>query len=81
MARSPASEHMTIRPEPVIMSERFAKALQDAGIVDDGHICRVVIDAQSGHALMVHVEYFGDEKILNVVRVLDGIEIHTQAGG
>jgi hypothetical protein len=30
---------------------------------------------------MVHVEYFGDEKILNVVRVLDGIEIHTQAGG
>lgn len=75
-----SSDHMAVRPDPVITSERFAKALQDAGILDDGHVRRVVIDAQAGHVLMLHVEYFGDEKLLNVVRTLDGAEVHTQAG-
>ena len=61
---------------PVITSEAFAQKLVDLGIVEEiGLIRRLVVDAQAGHALMVHVEYFGDERWLEVTRTLDGVEV------
>jgi hypothetical protein len=63
----------------IITAEKFAAALQAAGVLDSTQrVRRVVIDAQAGHMLMIHVEYFGDERVLSVVPTLDGAEI-TQA--
>jgi hypothetical protein len=60
----------------------FVKALTDAGIVPD-YCRRVVIDCQAGHAIMIHYEVFGDER-LNDAPVLDavfelGLQIKTEA--
>jgi hypothetical protein len=63
----------------VITSEAFAQKLIDLGIVENlGRIRRVVIDAQGGHVLIVHVEYHGDTRWLEVIRTLDGVEVRTQ---
>jgi len=62
----------------VIASEAFAKALADAGIIrDPDRIARIVIDAQAGHVVVMHVQYFGDERLLKVAQSLDGIEISS----
>jgi hypothetical protein len=39
---------------------------------------RVVIDIQSGHVPVVHIERYGDEKMLDVVRSLAGVEIERE---
>ena len=70
---------MTTETPRKITSRAFAEALANAGIIRDLNLVRrIVVDAQAGHALRVYVEYFGDERWLNVVHVLDGIEITTQ---
>lgn len=62
-----------------ILSNEFGQALADAGIIDDpGRVRRIVVDAQAGHALVVYVEYFGDERWLNVAQTLEGVEVTTQ---
>jgi len=66
---------MQDRPK-AITSERFHEALVAAGVVRAGErIRRVVIDAKAGEAVILHVERFGDERLLDVVRGLEGIEI------
>jgi hypothetical protein len=60
----------------IIPSERFGQALAEAGIIDDlSLVRRIVIDAEAGHAVRMHVEYYGDERLLRVAQALDGIEI------
>jgi hypothetical protein len=62
----------------VITADRFGQALADAGIIEDiNQVRRIVIDAQSGHAVMLYVERYGDERLLKVAQTLDGIEIST----
>jgi hypothetical protein len=62
----------------VIMGEVFGRAVADAlGLGDGSGIRRIVIDAQAGRELKGHVEHYGDERLLNVVPLLDGVEVHT----
>lgn len=61
-----------------ITSNEFYIALRDAGILreEDG-AKRVVIDANEHDAVMIYVERYGDERLLNVVTTLNGIEISS----
>lgn len=59
-----------------ITGDQFFKALLAADVFRDGEsVRRVVIDAQAGHALIIHVERYGDERMLSVVPTLEGVEI------
>lgn len=59
-----------------ITSDAFFKALIAADVFRDGEsVRRVVIDAQAGHGLMVHVERWGDDRMLEIAPVLTGIEV------
>jgi hypothetical protein len=49
-------------------------ALREAGIADD-NTRRVVIDLRPGHLPVVHIERFGDDKLLSVALALGGVEI------
>jgi myo-inositol-1-phosphate synthase len=58
------------------MSEKVTDALVAAGILTDAHrISRIVIDLQPGMVPVLHVRYFGDERLLDVVETLDGTEV------
>jgi hypothetical protein len=59
-------------------SQEVFDALKQAGIVRDGdYVRRVVIDIHVERPVVVHVERYGDERLLDVVRMLDGVEIRT----
>jgi len=63
-----------------IVSREFAQALADVGIIQGlGNVRRIVVDAQAGEPLRFYVEYYGDERWLNVTQALDGIEVTTTA--
>jgi hypothetical protein len=65
-----------------VSAERFHEALVAAGVVRRGdRIRRVVIGAQMGHALVMHVERIGDSRLLDVVPTLDGVQIKSGQGG
>jgi hypothetical protein len=60
-------------------SQKVFDALKEAGIIRDGdYVRRVVIDINVDCAVVVHVERYGDERLLNLVRTLDGIEIRRE---
>jgi len=62
-----------------IRSEAFAEALAHAGIIHDlGNVHRIVVDALAGEPLRVYVEYYGDERWLNVTPALDGVQVTTR---
>ena len=68
---------MTQTPRKITASE-FGKALADAGIISDlENVRRIVIDAKAGEPLRFYVEYFGDERWLNVAQFLKGIVVTT----
>lgn len=68
---------MTTTPRK-ITSREFGQALATAGIVRDiENVRRIVIDAEAGELLRLYVEYFGDERWLNVALALDGVEVIT----
>jgi ABC-type Fe3+-hydroxamate transport system substrate-binding protein len=52
-------------------------ALAGLGI-DTQNTRRVVIDIQASHAPVVHVELFGSDKVIDVVRTLSGVEIERK---
>ena len=59
-----------------ILAETFARALEAAGVLDNFDTTkRVVIDANAGDVVMVYVERYGDERLLQVALTLDGVEI------
>ena len=52
-------------------------ALKEAGIIhDDDYVRRVVIDVCVGRAVVVHVERYGDVRLLRVIRGMTGVEVH-----
>lgn len=63
-----------------IMADRFYRALIDADVIRDGEsIRRIVIDIQAMQAVVMYVERWGDERLLDVVPTLDGVEIREGA--
>lgn len=59
-----------------ITTKRFWEALVAAGVFrDDEYIARIVIDAQVGNAVVMYVQRYGDERLLQVAQTLEGIEI------
>ncbi len=65
----------------MISSDKFMKALIAADVFRDGEsVRRVIIDAQAGHAIVIHVERFGDDRVLNIAPVLTGVEIREVTG-
>lgn len=62
-------------PHP-IHARAFLQALHDAGILGrDERVRRVVIDAHIDRAVIMHVERFGDERLLAVAASLNGVQI------
>lgn len=52
------------------------EALKDAGIIRDGdYVRRVIIDICVEHAVVIYVERYGDERLLDLIRTMDGIEV------
>ena len=65
----------TERPK-VVTGRAVILALIAAGVLpDDQRTRRVVIDLQPDQAALIYVEYFGDERLLQVAQTLDGVEI------
>ncbi len=62
-----------------MMSDELLAALVELTGSEPGMIRRVVIDINAGAVPIVHIERFVDDKVLRVVRALDGIEISTEA--
>ena len=58
----------------IVLSDKVIVALRALGI-DTNMVRRVVIDLQAGHAVVIHIERFGDDRILEVVRALEGVEV------
>lgn len=62
-----------------IHSNKFHAALVAAGVIRaDEYYRRIVIDAQQGQAVVIYAERYADERLLDVVLTLDGIEIREQ---
>lgn len=67
----------TVKPRR-IMSESLWPAFVKAGLFpDDGAVRRVVIDVQAGEPVVMYVEMWGDERLLDVVPTLEGIEVRV----
>ena len=63
----------------VIYGSKFAQALLDAGVIRaEDRVRRVVIDASADGPIVMYVERYGDERLLEVVTSLDGVEIHER---
>jgi hypothetical protein len=53
----------------------FIEALCKTLGVDPSLTYRIVIDIQGHAGVTVHIEQRGDDKLLNVIRTLDGVDI------
>ncbi len=65
-------------PPKVVTSETVFKAMAETGMFDftDGNaVRRVVIDLHAGSVPVVHVELHGDERLLDVVPSLAGVQV------
>jgi hypothetical protein len=63
------------RPK-LITDRQFHKALVDAGVIRaDESYRRIVIDSQANSAVIMYLERYGDERMLQVTQTLDGVEI------
>lgn len=72
---------MTDHPKR-IRSEVLFAALAATGMFDltsGDQVRRVVIDLVSGQVPVIHIEMTGDERLLDVVRSLDGLEVTRPA--
>lgn len=58
-----------------VTSDPVFEALVAAGVLDTTNVRRVVIDLQVGKPALIHVEQVGADKLLDVVRHLDGVDI------
>lgn len=59
-----------------IMGRRFIQALLDAGVVSrEDRVRRLVVDAHADGSVVLYVERYGDERLLDVVTTLDGVQI------
>jgi len=59
-------------------SQQIWDALRDAGIVrENDYVRRVIIDINVTAAVVIYIERYGDERLLDVIRTLDGAVIRT----
>jgi hypothetical protein len=70
----------TDRPKRIHWSsEDLFSALKDAGIVQDSdYVRRVVIDVCVGRDVMVHVERYGDDRLLRVISGMTDVDVHCE---
>ena len=60
----------------------FFEALHKAGLISDpGAVDRVVIDAQRGRPVAIHVKQVADSTVLRVAPLLDGLALDPVDGG
>lgn len=60
----------------VIHGKKFVDALLESGIITkDERVRRVVIDVNWDGAVVMHVERYGDSRLLEVIPALTGLEI------
>lgn len=66
---------------PRLTADSLHAALVEAGVIRSGEaIRRIVIDAKAGSIVVIHLERWGDARLLDVVRTLDGVEIRERPG-
>ncbi len=58
-----------------LTATRFVRVLCEALGLEPNNTRRIVIDINADCLPIVHVELFGDEKVLDVMRQLEGVEI------
>lgn len=59
-----------------ITSDRFHRELVAAGVVrGDEAIRRIVIVAEAGDSVRMYVERFGDDRLVEVLKHTEGIEV------
>lgn len=63
-----------------VADKLLCDALGDALGVDITTVRRVVIDIEANHVPVVHIEQYGDEKLINVVRALEGVQVERVRG-
>jgi len=53
---------------PIITSLKFAQALAAAGVIDAdvSRVSRLTVIAEPASPVMIHVEYFGDARLLDL---------------
>ena len=60
-------------------NQELFSALKEAGIIhENDYVRRVVIDVCVGRAVTVHVERYGDDRLLRVIRGMAGVEVHCE---
>lgn len=65
-----------------VISDSLVEALEAANIIRSGdRVRRVVIDLQVGHVPVIHVERYGDEKVIHLFRALEGVEVSLVDAG
>lgn len=62
----------------ILSVREFSQALIDAGIIpDDFRVRRLVIDVDADKtAVVMHVEQWGDRRMIQIVPSLEGVQIH-----
>lgn len=76
--RAEASATVTQGPHPrVITGRAFAAALVAAGVIPEADsVQRIVIEVKDPmEPVIIHIERLGDERLLDVVRRLEGVEV------
>jgi hypothetical protein len=61
-----------------ILSSQLVQALHDAGVIEEhpDNIRRIIIDANADTwDVTIYLECYADERLLNVIRDLDGLRI------
>jgi hypothetical protein len=59
-----------------IVGKKFIEALLESGVITkDEFVRRVVIDVSYDDAVVMHVERYGDSRLLEVIPALTGVEI------
>ena len=69
---------MTVTPDrpKVIIGRALIQALREASILgEDDKVSRVVIDIPTREPVIVYVERYGDERLLQVAQTLEGVQI------
>ena len=60
--------------------QQIAKALEDSGVIADvNDVTRLVIDLRAGHVPVIHVEQIGDDRLIDIAKLLTDAEVKRPA--